>query len=166
MTAPPKKDATPTEKKPAAGAHSFEGDYRPSSESSAQPTTIRVDPLQTEFLLQLANALNTTLDLQTMMHRTADLVRAVIDYKIFAILLLNERTNDLRMRFQIGHTPEAERLRIRVGKGVVGRAAEHRESVLLQDVSQEDNYISANPDVRSELAMPLIVKNRVIGVID
>ncbi len=116
--------------------------------------------------MRLANALNTTLDLQTLLHRTADLVRAVIDYKIFAILLLNERTNDLRMRFQIGHTPEVERLRIRVGKGVVGRAAEHRESVLLQDVSQDDNYISANPDVRSELAVPLIVKNRVIGVID
>jgi sigma-B regulation protein RsbU (phosphoserine phosphatase) len=116
--------------------------------------------------MRLANALNTTLDLQTLLHRTADLVRAVIDYKIFAILLLNERTNDLRMRFQIGHTSEAERLRIRVGKGVVGRAAEHRESILLQDVTQDDNYISANPDVRSELAVPLIVKNRVIGVID
>lgn len=116
--------------------------------------------------MRLANALNTTLDLQTLLHRTADLVRAVIDYKIFAILLLNERTNDLRMRFQIGHTPEVERLRIRVGKGVVGRAAEHRESILLQDVTQDDNYISANPDVRSELAVPLIVKNRVIGVID
>jgi len=130
------------------------------------PGSVKVDPLQTEFLMRLANALNTTLDLQTLMHRTADLVRAVIDYKIFAILLLNERTNDLRMRFQIGHSPEAERLRIRVGKGVVGRAAERRESILLQDVRLEENYISANPEVRSELAVPLIVKNRVIGVID
>ena len=155
-------------KKPAQtlATQSFEGDYRPSSEALPLPGSIKVDPLQTEFLMRLANALNTTLDLQTLLHRTADLVRAVIDYKIFAILLLNERTNDLRMRFQIGHTPEVERLRIRVGKGVVGRAAEHRESVLLQDVTQDDNYISANPDVRSELAVPLIVKNRVIGVID
>src|ERR1700753_4498230 len=150
----------------AVATQSFEGDYRPSSEAPCAPGSVRVDPLQTEFLMRLANALNTTLDLQTLLHRTADLVRAVIDYKIFAILLLNERTNDLRMRYQIGHTPEAERLRIRVGKGVVGRAAEHRESVLLQDVTQDDNYISANPDVRSELAVPLIVKNRVIGVID
>ena len=68
--------------------------------------------------MQLANALNTTLDLETLLHRVADLVRAVIDYRIFAILLVNERANDLRMRFQIGHTPEAERL-IRVGHGVV-----------------------------------------------
>ena len=168
MTPPRDQDDAEAGKKPAQtlATQSFEGDYRPSSEAQPLPGSIRVDPLQTEFLIRLANALNTTLDLQTLLHRTADLVRAVIDYKIFAILLLNERTNDLRMRFQIGHTPEVERLRIRVGKGVVGRAAEHRESVLLQDVTQDDNYISANPDVRSELAVPLIVKNRVIGVID
>ena len=168
MTPPRDQDDAEAGKKPAQtlATQSFEGDYRPSSEALPVAGSIKVDPLQTEFLIRLANALNTTLDLQTLLHRTADLVRAVIDYKIFAIMLLNERTNDLRMRFQIGHTPEVERLRIRVGKGVVGRAAEHRESVLLQDVTQDDNYISANPDVRSELAVPLIVKNRVIGVID
>jgi phosphoserine phosphatase RsbU/P len=168
MTPPRDQDDANTEKKPAqaVATQSFEGDYRPSSETPLVAGSVKVDPLQTEFLMRLANALNTTLDLQTLMHRTADLVRAVIDYKIFAILLLNERTNDLRMRFQIGHSPEAERLKIRVGKGVVGRAAEHRESILLQDVHLEENYISANPDVRSELAVPLIVKNRVIGVID
>ena len=111
MTPPRDKDDAEAEKKPAQAiaTQSFEGDYRPSSEALPQPASIKVDPLQTEFLLRLANALNTTLDFQTMMHRTADLVRAVIDYKIFAILLLNERTNDLRMRFQIGHTAEAER---------------------------------------------------------
>src|SRR5271155_1958955 len=168
MTPPREQDDAEAEKKKAqpVAAQSFEGDYRPASEALPVPGSIRVEPLQTEFLLRLANTLNATLDLQTLMHRTADLVRAVIDYKIFAILLLNERTNDLRMRFQIGHTPEAERLKIRVGHGVVGRAAEHRESILLQDVRLEDNYISANPDVRSELAVPLIAKNRVIGVID
>ena len=168
MTPPRPPDDAEAETEPAQAVtpHSFEGDYRPSSEALLIPTTARVDPLQTEFLMRLASTLNTTLDLQTLMQRTADLVRAVIDYKIFAILLLNERTNDLRMRFQIGHTVEAERLRIRLGKGVVGRAAEQRTSVLLEDVRLETNYISANPDVRSELAVPLIVKNRVIGVMD
>jgi phosphoserine phosphatase RsbU/P len=168
MTPPRDKDDGDAAKKTTqtVAPQSFEGDYRPSSETPRVSSTARVEPLQTEFLLRLANTLNTTLDLQTLMHRTADLVRAVIDYKIFAILLLNERTNDLRMRFQIGHTTDAERLRIRVGKGVVGRAAEQRESILLEDVRLEKNYISANPDVRAELAVPLIVKNRVIGVLD
>ena len=168
MTPPRDQDDAEAPKKPAQtiAPHSFEGDYRPSSTGPLLAGNARIEPLQTEFLLRLANTLNTTLDLQTLLHRTADLVRAVIDYKIFAILLLNERTNDLRMRFQIGHSPEIERIKIRMGQGVVGRAAEHRTSILLDDVRKETNYISANPDVRSELAVPLIVKNRVIGVID
>jgi len=144
----------------------FEGDYRPTSQASAPQLQVRVEPLQTEFLVRLADALNTTLDLQTLLQRTADLVRAVIDYRIFAIMLVNDRTHELRMRFQIGHTSEAERLRIRVGRGIVGQAAQTRQVVLVNDVSTAENYINVNPHVRSELAVPLIVKNRVIGVID
>lgn len=146
--------------------HHYEGDYRPSSTDPQPREEPRVNSLQIDFLTRLADALNTTLDLQTLLHRVADLVRAVIDYRIFAILLLNDRTNELRMRFQIGHTQEAERLRIRIGEGVVGQVAERREAMLINDVSTVSNYIDANPQVRSELAVPLVTKNRVIGVID
>ena len=145
---------------------SFEGDYRPSSPEVTAQVRVREEPIQIEFLMRLANALNATLDLQTLMHQTAELVRAVTHYRIFAIFLLNERTNDLRMRYQIGHTPEMERKRIRVGEGVVGEAAASKHPVLVNDVRTAANYVPANPDVRSEFAVPLIVKNRVIGVID
>ena len=77
------------------------------------------------------------------MHRVADLVRAVIDYRIFAILLLNDRTQELWMRFQIGHTPEIERTRIKIGRGIIGQAALQRRSILIEDVSQNEHYISA-----------------------
>jgi phosphoserine phosphatase RsbU/P len=150
---------------PGAPPEGFEGDYRPATAAPA-PAQVRVEPLSTEFLIRLADALNTTLDLQTLLKRTADIVRAVIDYRIFAILLVNDRANDLRMRFQIGHTPEAERLRIKMGQGIVGQVAQERQAILINDVTKTDNYINANPGVRSELAVPLIVKNRVIGVID
>src|SRR5207237_9338396 len=87
-------------------------------------------------------------------------------YEIFAILLLNERTQEMLIRLQIGHTPEIERLKIRVGEGITGMAVERRSSVLVEDVRNESRYINANPIVRSELAVPLIAKKRVIGVID
>ncbi len=151
--------------------HAFEGDYRPNNpEHPAAESLPRVEPLQVDFLHRLADALNTTLDLNTLMHRVADLVRAVIDYRIFAILLINDRTNELWMRFQTGHTPEIERMRIKLGRGIVGQAALQRRSILIEDVRTPtgfiDNYIDANPGVRSELAVPLIIKNKVIGVID
>jgi len=119
------------------------------------------------LLLEVADVVNTTLDLDTTLRRVAELVRKVIDYEIFAILLLNERTQELRFRFQIGYPREyADRTRIKVGQGVTGRAAQLRQAVLVEDVTKEDGYIEAIPNVRSELAIPLIVKNRVIGVID
>jgi len=150
-----------------APEHSFEGDYRPSADEALQAPNIRVAPVhQVEFLHSLADALNTTLDLNTLMHRVSDLVRAVIDYRIFAILLINDRTQELWMRFQIGHTPEIERTRLKMGRGIVGQAALQRRTLRIDDVSQEEHYIAANPNVRSELAVPLIVKNRVIGVLD
>ena len=145
----------------------LEGDYRP-ADTGARLASInaRVEPADVAYLMQLADALNTTLDLQTLLTRTSELVRAVIHFRIFSILLLNDRTHDLRMRFQLGHTPEVEKMRFPLGKGVVGQVALTRQPILLNDVSTADFYISANPEVRSELAVPLIAKNRLIGVMD
>ncbi len=124
---------------------------------------LQVEPL----LLEVADVLSTSLDLDTTLRRVSEVVRKVIDYEIFAILLLNEKTQDLRFRFHVGYPPElAERARIKVGEGVTGRAAQMRQAILVDDVTQDPRYIAAVPSVRSELAVPLMTKNRVIGVID
>src|SRR3954468_14926278 len=113
----------------------------------------KVEPL----LLEVADVVNTTLDLDTTLKRVAELVRKVIDYEIFAILLLNEKSQELYIRFQVGHSREiAERMRIKVGEGVTGLAAQRREAILVDDVTKDPLYISAVPNVRSELAVPLI----------
>jgi sigma-B regulation protein RsbU (phosphoserine phosphatase) len=118
------------------------------------------------YLMQFADALNTTLDLETLLLRSAELVSAVIPYRLFAILLVNDRTRELRVRFQIGHTTHVERLSISMGRGVVGQVALTRQPVLLNDVTASEIYVEVNPEVRSELAVPLIAKNRLIGVLD
>jgi sigma-B regulation protein RsbU (phosphoserine phosphatase) len=124
---------------------------------------LQVEPL----LLEVSDVLATSLDLDTTLRRVAEIVRKVIDYEIFAILLVNEKTQELRFRFQVGYPPEfAERARVKVGEGVTGQAAQLRRTVLVDDVTQDPTYIAAVPNVRSELAVPLIAKNRVIGVID
>jgi phosphoserine phosphatase RsbU/P len=124
---------------------------------------LHVEPL----LLEVADVMATSLDLDTTLRRVAEVVREVIDYQIFAILLLNEKTQELRFRFQIGYPPEvAERARIKVGEGVTGLAAQARQAILIDDVTLDSRYIAALPNVRSELAVPLTTKNRVIGVID
>lgn len=130
-------------------------------------TTTKPNVSIESFLLEVADVVNTTLDLETLLRRVAEIIRHVIDYQIFAILLLNEKTQELRFRFAIGHTPETvEKTRVKLGEGVTGLAAKNREPILVEDVRNTPFYIEALPQVRSELAIPLIVKNRVIGVID
>jgi sigma-B regulation protein RsbU (phosphoserine phosphatase) len=148
----------------------FEGDYRPADPAMTcahlDLTNIRVEAADVAYLMHLAEALNTTLDLETLLRRTSELVAAIIPYRIFAILLLNDRTRELRVRYQIGHTMQVERLTVPMGQGVVGQVALTRQPVLLNDVSTSENYVEVNPEVRSELAVPLIAKNRLIGVMD
>src|SRR6266700_1537605 len=121
-----------------------------------------IEPL----LLEVADVLSTSLDLDTTLRRVSEVVRKVIDYEIFAILLLNEKNQELRFRFQVGYPPEFAERRIKVGEGVTGRAAQLRQAVLVDDVTADPAYIAAIPNVRAELAVPLVSKNRVIGVID
>ena len=119
------------------------------------------------FLLEIADVVNTSLDLDTVLKRVAEVVGRVLEYDVFAILLLNEKTQKLRIRFSVGHPPEVvEKLRIKLGEGVTGQAALRREPVLVNDVRGYSNYIGSVAAVRSELAVPLIIKNRVIGVLD
>jgi sigma-B regulation protein RsbU (phosphoserine phosphatase) len=124
---------------------------------------LQVEPL----LLEMSDVLATSLDLDTTLRRIAEVVRTVIDYEIFAILLLHEKTQELRFRFQMGYPAElADGARVKVGEGVTGKAAQLKQAVLVDDVTRDPAYIAAVPNVRSELAVPLIVKNRVIGVMD
>ena len=134
------------------------------AQSSARP--LELTELLT-LLLEVSERINSTLDLDELMGRIAETVRRAIDYQVFAILLLNEKTQELRIRFSVGHPDDlVQNLRIKVGEGIVGRAVQTRRSVLVNDVRKDPDYIQSLPAMRSELAVPLILKKRVIGVMD
>jgi phosphoserine phosphatase RsbU/P len=58
------------------------------------------------------------------------------------------------------------KMRVAVTEGIVGAAATLKQPVLVPDVTQDPRYIAANPETRSELAIPMIHKGKVIGVLD
>ena len=78
---------------------------------------LQVEP----FLLEVADVMATSLDLDTTLRRVAEVVRRVIDYEIFAILLLNEKNQELRFRFQVGY-PRSCRARPHQGRRGSDRA--------------------------------------------
>jgi phosphoserine phosphatase RsbU/P len=120
-----------------------------------------------DFLLGVADATSETLDLDRLLASVTDIVRRVIPSDLFAILLYNEKACGLRIRYSIGHREEVVRsVLVALGEGITGRAAETRLPVMVDDVRTDPGYISALDAVRSELAVPMVARGKLVGVID
>jgi len=120
-----------------------------------------------DFLLEVSAATAQTLDLDQLMANVAEIVRRVMPYDLFAILLYNERRQDMRIRYGVGHREEVIRtLAISLGEGVTGAAAASREPVLVGDVRNDPRYLTAVDAVRTELAVPMTARGKLVGVID
>jgi sigma-B regulation protein RsbU (phosphoserine phosphatase) len=126
--------------------------------------------ISTEVLATLAEIgedVNASLDLDEVLARAAALIKRHIDYEIFGVLMIEGDGNYLRHRFAIGYPRElAESLRIPMGQGITGTAAATGHSVRVSDTSKDPRYINAIASVRSELAVPLIVRGKCVGVLD
>jgi len=135
---------------------------------STELTSVPEIPAETlAILAEISNEINASLNLDEVLASAAAQIRKLIDYEIFAVLLPVEGTNDLYVRFAIGHRAEVvEHWRIPIGDGIIGAAAEMGEAVRVADVTKDPRYLAAAEEVRSELAVPLIVRGRVIGVLD
>jgi len=120
-----------------------------------------------DFLLEVATLTSETLVLDELLANVAEIVRRVIPYDLFAILLFNDKRKDLRIRHAAGHREEVVRnLSLGLGEGIVGVAAQTREAVLVPDVRLDPRYLSTSDVVRSELSVPMIARRRLVGVID
>src|ERR1700675_2770792 len=118
-------------------------------------------------LAEIGEEVNSSLDLDEVLARTAALIKRHIDYEIFGVLLIEGDGSFLRHRFSIGYPRElADNLRIPLGQGITGTAAATGHSVRVSDTSKDPRYINAIDTVRSELAVPLMLRGKCIGVLD
>ncbi len=120
-----------------------------------------------DFLLEVSSATQLTLDLDQLLANVAEIVNRVLPYDLFAILLYSERRRDLRIRYGVGHSDEVVRhLSIAMGEGITGAAAATREPVLVGDVRGDTRYLNTIDAVRTELAVPMTARGKLVGVID
>ncbi|PYQ83163.1 MAG: serine/threonine protein phosphatase [Acidobacteria bacterium] len=119
-----------------------------------------------ETLAEIAREFGAILNLDELLTRIANLTRRVIDYRTFGILLVNDETSELEMKVAVRYGDKVLMPRVKLGVGLVGYAALHKEPVLVQDVSTDPRYIKVVDDAKSELVIPLLLKDRCIGVFD
>ncbi len=125
----------------------------------------RLDAEAFETLAEIGRDVASILDVDELLTHIAQLTKRLIEYRTFGLFLLNNE-NELEIKVAVKYGETVHIPRIGLGEGLVGYAALHREPVLVSDVSQDPRYIKVVEDVRSELAIPLMLKDRVLGVID
>ena len=126
----------------------------------------RLDAEAFETLAEIGHDVAALMDLDELLSRIAKLACRVVDYRTFGILLLNDETNELEMKVAVQFGDKVELPKVPMGEGLVGYAALHREPVCVPDVSKDPRYIKVVEDVRSELVIPMLIKDRCIGVFD
>jgi phosphoserine phosphatase RsbU/P len=117
-------------------------------------------------LYEIGKETASILDLDELLTRVAEVVKRVIDYEMFGILLLDESRSELVLRKAVSYGCGQEKTRIKVGEGLCGTAVVTKQPILVGDVREDRRYLALIPETRSELVIPLLHKDRVLGVFD
>ena len=110
------------------------------------------------------NAVSAT-KLNDVLSSTVDELQKSLGEKV-AILLIEADSNYMRLTSSTGYEEDILGLEIEVGKGITGWVAANREPLLVNDVLNDERYIPGSDQVRSEVAVPLIFRGDLLGVLN
>jgi len=118
------------------------------------------------ILYDASQAVLSTFDLDEVLQQILLIARDYFHLQNVAILLLDKERSELFVRRQVGWDEGQDKARVAVGKGITGAAAHQKRPVYAPDVSKDPRYIKSASNTRSELAIPLMVRDQVVGVLD
>lgn len=138
----------------------------------AGPAMFVAQPEQAQsiaLLYEISHELTSILDREELLRRIAERVKKLVDYHVFTVMLWNESTQMLESVFaQRYENALPSRFQMPLHQGITGTAAAERRTIRVVDVRLDPRYVSTNEDVevRSELVVPLLLRDRLVGVLD
>jgi sigma-B regulation protein RsbU (phosphoserine phosphatase) len=149
------------------GAYGILGDVDPVPQSllTAYPEQAKTLSL----LYEVSRELTSILDREQLLFRVAQRVKRLVDYHAFSVMLWNEASQHLESVFTFRYEdPRPVRLRMALNEGITGTAAAERRSVRVNDVTNDARHVTCELglDTGSELVIPLLLQDRLIGVLD
>jgi two-component system, response regulator PdtaR len=122
-------------------------------------------------LNKISKAITSDLYLEDILKLLVNLTAGVMSAKICALWLLDEETSELKIRATQSMSQEYLKDRaLKVGEGVVGLVAEEKKPMVILDVLKDPRYkekkLAKKENLVSMLSVPMMVKERVIGVIN
>lgn len=118
------------------------------------------------ILYDASQAVLSTFDLDEVLQQILAIAGDYFHLKNVAILLLDPKTQELHVRSQIGWDEGQDQIVMKVGDGITGAAARLKRPIYAPDVTKDSRYIPSAQLTRSELAIPLMVRDDVVGVLD
>ncbi|HET7105546.1 MAG TPA: GAF domain-containing SpoIIE family protein phosphatase [Candidatus Acidoferrum sp.] len=138
----------------------------------AGPAMFVAQPEQAQsiaLLYEISHELTSILDREELLRRIAERVKKLVNYHVFTVMLWNESTQMLESVFaQRYENALPSRFQMPLHQGITGTAAAERRTIRVVDVRLDPRYVSTNLDVevRSELVVPLLLRDRLVGVLD
>jgi sigma-B regulation protein RsbU (phosphoserine phosphatase) len=121
------------------------------------------------LLYEVSREVTSILDREELLRRVAERIKKIVKYDVFSVMLWNEQTQHLESIFAMccGDSIPA-RLSVPLHKGLTGTAAGERRILRINDVTEDPRYIHCETGVeaRSELVVPLLLRDRLVGVLD
>src|SRR5260221_810972 len=136
------------------------------------PPALYAQPEQAQsiaLLYEISHELTSILDREELLRRIAERVKKLVNYHVFTVMLWNESTQMLESVFaQRYESSLPSRFHMPLHQGITGAAAAERRTIRVVDVRLDPRYISTNEEVevRSELVVPLLLRDRLVGVLD
>lgn len=105
-----------------------------------------------------------TLDYQTCLNTIVQRVKRHFDVSIVALFLIDE--NEFRLVASEGWSVSGNKTSLKLREGITGWVAQHAQPAFVNDVTQDERYRALFPAIRSQIAVPLLIANQCIGVLD
>lgn len=117
------------------------------------------------ILYDASQAVMSTFDLDEVLAQILAILRDYFQIETGAVLLYDPGAKELYARKKFNREGTYD-VRIPMGEGLIGSAARLKRPVYAGDVLKDPRYINTVPSTRSELAIPLLIRDEVVGVLD
>jgi len=118
-------------------------------------------------LTYLAKHLLRPLDLPTVLDEVLRQIQEVFGYPMCGVFFIDDATQELYVMAHRGFAPEVAQWRFPIGRrGIVGWVARNRRVYYAPDVTRDPYYVAASPTTQSNAAFPLLVDERILGILN
>ena len=118
------------------------------------------------ILAELGREVSSVLDLNALLECIPQLISRLTKFTVFSVYLLDEKYEELSIAYAVGYPDEiVKHFTLRIGQGIVGTAIAEQRPILLNDVDRDPRYLAVVPGAKSQLAVPLRNKGKVIGAL-